>query len=92
MAGIQQPVGFVWRQGGRHHKNRLAVSSRETITDRREFGRSRSLAPGVRQAAGIDPGPRYIVRYVRGSDDEVRGWVVAIEMDEVLDHRQRQML
>jgi hypothetical protein len=92
MVRIQQPVGLVGCQRGRHNKDRLAPPACEAVADRGKFDGCRCLAPGGRQAAGADVHTRHIVWYVRGCHDEI-GWrIVAIEMNEVLDHGQRQML
>src|SRR6266545_4021509 len=92
MGGIQQPVGFVGRQRRGHDENRSALSACEAIADRSKLRRGGSLTPGDRQAAGTHTDPRHIVRYIRRRDDKVRRRIVAIEMNEVLDHGQREML
>lgn len=92
MVGIQQPVGLRGCQRRRHHQNRIAPPTREAIADRGKPRRRRCLTPGGRQAAWVDMHTRHVVRHVRDRHHQVRWRIVPIEMNKVLDHRQRQML
>ena len=63
----------------------------ELIAEPGECRRRRSLAPVSRQISGVDLFVRDVLRNLGDCQDKIRRGIIPVEVDEVLEHRQRLM-
>ena len=92
MTRIHEPVRFGWRESGRHHQNCGTKVPDKAVANCREAWRRWSSPPGCGQLFRRNCSPRHGIRNICRDHHEISRRIVLVDVNEVLDHRERQML
>lgn len=91
MPGIDEPVGFLHSNSGRHYKNGGSGGSHKIIANSGETGRRWNSTPVRWQSLCGYCGPGDTVRNISLDYDKILGRIVRIDVHKVLDHGERQV-
>lgn len=91
MCWIHQIIALVGSEDGRHEQQAMFSLLHEDIAELRESWRRCSFTPICRQTAGSNLLPAQILREFRYRQDQIRGRIVLVEVDKILQHGQRLM-
>ena len=91
MSGVDQPVRLAWRQYRGDDENCGSSALNKVVTDTCEFRRRGCLTPVPWQAADRDRNARDATWYSGTDQHQVRGWVVNVDVHEVLNDCQGEV-
>jgi hypothetical protein len=92
MGRIEQPVSLAGGAGGGNGQDGRVQLADESVADGSEVRDRRRETPEIREVCRSEVNTLEVIGNFGGGDNEIRRRVAGVEVDEILDHGERQVL